>query len=207
MKSEMPYHGVSAPVLRKVFREQFAGIRFNDAESWHSTVLHIWRHARFREERYCAIGLCQYRHARPFQTPPTLPLYEELIVTGAWWDYVDTLASNNVGSLLLSDREKLTPVMREWSQSDDMWKRRTSIICQLKFKKQTDLRLLYDCIEPSIESKEFFLQKAIGWALRQYAWTDAKEIQRYVRQNQDRLSPLSKREALKNVGSDKSQIH
>jgi len=130
-----------------------------------------------------------------------------LIVTGAWWDYVDTLASNNVGSLLLSDREKLTPVMREWSQSDDMWKRRTSIICQLKFKKQTDLRLLYDCIEPSIESKEFFLQKAIGWALRQYAWTDAKEIQRYVRQNQDRLSPLSKREALKNVGSDKSQIH
>ena len=80
-----------------------------------------------------------------------------------------------------------------------MWKRRTAILSQLTFKKDTDLKLLYDCIEPSIESKEFFLRKAIGWALRQYAWTDPKEIQRYVRVNETRLSPLSRREALKNL--------
>ena len=80
-----------------------------------------------------------------------------------------------------------------------MWKRRTSIICQLGFKRDTDLDLLYACIRPSLGSKEFFLRKAIGWALRQYAWTDPGEVQRYVRDHEGKLSPLSRREALKNV--------
>jgi 3-methyladenine DNA glycosylase AlkD len=90
--------------------------------------------------------------------------------------------------------------MLSWSKSDDIWKRRTSIICQLGFKAKTDLELLYACIESSIGSREFFLQKAIGWALRQYAWTDPAETERYVRVNRERLSGLSRREALKNIG-------
>ena len=89
--------------------------------------------------------------------------------------------------------------MLAWSKSANIWKRRTSIICQLGFKEQTDLDLLYACIEPSLDSKEFFLRKAIGWALRQYAWTDPTEIKRYVCKNRLRLSNLSVREALKNV--------
>ena len=89
--------------------------------------------------------------------------------------------------------------MREWSRDENLWKRRTSILCQLAAKKDTDLRLLYDCIEPSLGEKEFFLRKAIGWALRQYAWTDPKEVLRYVTEKGDQLSPLSKREALKNL--------
>ena len=82
-----------------------------------------------------------------------------------------------------------------------MWKRRTSILCQLGFKERTDLKLLYDCIEPNLDDREFFIRKAIGWALRQYAWTNPKEVQRYVRAHEDRLSGLSRREALKNVGT------
>jgi len=89
--------------------------------------------------------------------------------------------------------------MSQWSKCDDLWKRRTSILCQLSAKHATDLKLLYDCIEPSLGEKEFFLRKAIGWALRQYAWTDAEEIIRYVKEKGDRLSPLSKKEALKNI--------
>jgi 3-methyladenine DNA glycosylase AlkD len=89
--------------------------------------------------------------------------------------------------------------MRAWSRSEDVWKRRTSILCQLGFKKDTDLKLLYGCIEPSLGSKEFFLRKAIGWALRQYAWTNPEEVRRYVRNNTARLSPLSRREAMKNI--------
>jgi 3-methyladenine DNA glycosylase AlkD len=73
-------------------------------------------------------------------------------------------------------------------------------LCQLRFKQDTDLDLLYACIEPSLDSKEFFLRKGIGWALRQYAWTDPAEIRRYVRKQKDRLSSLSQREALKNIG-------
>jgi 3-methyladenine DNA glycosylase AlkD len=90
--------------------------------------------------------------------------------------------------------------MLTWSRSKDLWKRRTSIICQLGFKAQTDLELLYACIEPSLDSREFFLRKAIGWALRQYAWSDPAEVRRYVRAHRERLSPLSHREALKNIG-------
>jgi 3-methyladenine DNA glycosylase AlkD len=91
--------------------------------------------------------------------------------------------------------------MLAWSRSDDLWKRRSAILCQLTFKKDTDLDLLYAVIEPALDSREFFLRKAIGWALRQYAWTDPKEVRRYVRDHEKELSPLSKREALKNIGS------
>jgi len=90
--------------------------------------------------------------------------------------------------------------MRAWSRSRDMWKRRTAILCQLSFKSDTDLTLLYDCIEPNLDDREFFIRKAIGWALRQHAWTDPGEVRRYVTRNKARLSPLSVREALKNIG-------
>lgn len=94
----------------------------------------------------------------------------------------------------------LLTLMRKWSTDPDMWKRRVSIICQLRFKRDTDLDLQYANIEPNLEDKEFFIRKAIGWALRQYAWTDPQEIARYVRANESRLSVLSRREALKNIG-------
>jgi 3-methyladenine DNA glycosylase AlkD len=128
-----------------------------------------------------------------------MKVYEELIVTGAWWDYVDDIASHRVGPILRDHPAALKRKMLAWSQSKDLWKRRTSILCQLGFKAETDLGLLYECIAPSLGSREFFLQKAIGWALRQYAWTDGAEVRRYVRLNRDRLSALSSREALKNI--------
>jgi 3-methyladenine DNA glycosylase AlkD len=199
MKSEMPYHGVSAPLLRATCKRIFADLEFPRREVWQNHVLSLWRSAKFREERYVAIALAGHRLAKPFQTLAAMPLYEEIIVTGAWWDYVDDVASHRVGPIL---RDYPTPMKRKmlaWSKSQNMWKRRTSIICQLGFKKETDLDLLYACIEPSVDSKEFFLRKAIGWALRQYAWTDPAEIKRYVRRNRARLSGLSIREALKNV--------
>jgi 3-methyladenine DNA glycosylase AlkD len=70
-----------------------------------------------------------------------------------------------------------------------MWKRRAAILCQLRRKRETDLALLYDCIEPNLADQEFFMRKAIGWALRQYARTDPAEVKRYVKANRNRLSP------------------
>ena len=115
-------------------------------------------------------------------------------------DVFAPLVFDAVATLLRRYSKPIGRAMRDWSRSENIWKRRTSIICQLGSKKETDLGLLYACIEPSLDSKEFFLSKAIGWALRQYAWTDSDEVRRYVRTNESRLSPLSKREALKNVG-------
>jgi 3-methyladenine DNA glycosylase AlkD len=199
MKSAMPYHGVSAPLLRACCKQLFRDTEFSTRETWRARVLELWRGARYREERYVAIALTGDKRAFAFQTPRVIPLYEEIIVDGAWWDYVDDVASHRVGPILRDYPRAMRKKMLAWSTSGDMWKRRTSIICQLGFKRQTDLDLLYACIEPSLDSKEFFLRKAIGWALRQHAWTDPTEIKGYVRRNKDRLSPLSIREALKNV--------
>jgi len=198
MKSEMPYHGVPTPIADKVFKSVFASLDFADSESWRHAILDIWRNARFREERYGAIALSRQRRFAAYQTIEALPMYEEMIVTGAWWDFVDTIAAHGIGGLLRNHKLPVSRTMLRWSRSPDMWKRRASILCQLTFKKDTDLKLLYACIEPSMDSPEFFLRKAIGWSLRQYAWTDPGEVRRYVQRNIARLSPLSRREALKN---------
>ena len=199
MKSTMPYHGVSAPLLRASCKNIFSQVQLVSRADWRAKVLELWRGARFREERYAAILLTGDKRAAAFQTPAAMSLYEEIIVTGAWWDYVDEIASNRVGPILRDHKIPMKKKMLAWSTSPNLWKRRTSIICQLRSKQHTDLGLLYACIEPSLDSKEFFLRKAIGWALREYAWTDAAEVKRYVRQKSDRLSGLSYREALKNV--------
>jgi 3-methyladenine DNA glycosylase AlkD len=162
-------------------------------------VLELWRAAKFREERYAAVGLASDRRYLAYRTRAAIPLLEEMIVTGAWWDYVDALASHPLGDVLVSDPRGVAPVMRKWARGRDMWMRRAAILCQLRRKRDTDLALLYDCIEPNLADREFFMRKAIGWALRQYAWTDPAEVDRYVRTNHARLSPLSTREALKNL--------
>ncbi len=200
MKSAMPYFGVSTVPRRAALKPLFTVLDWPDSAAWQAGVLAIWRGAAFREERYAALELTGVKAARRFQQIEALPMYEEMIVTGAWWDYVDEIAGHRLWELLRNDRAAMTKAMRTWSTGADMWKRRSSIICQLPAKRETDLDLLYACIEPSIGSNEFFLRKAIGWALRQYAWTDPEEVARYVAANESRLSGLSKREALKNGG-------
>jgi 3-methyladenine DNA glycosylase AlkD len=199
MKSDMPYHGVPMPLLRQVCRSTFASLQFASALEWQKLVLDLWRRARFREERYAAMIVAGDPRARPFQTPAAMQLYEELIVSGAWWDYVDDIAAHRVGTILRDHPAAMRRKMLSWSRADNLWKRRTAIICQLGFKQDTDLQLLYACIEPSLDSREFFLRKAIGWALREHAWTDPDEVKGYVRRNRERLSALSRREALKNL--------
>lgn len=200
MKSKMPYHGCTAPVVKATCREVFASYDAEDFATWQADVLDLWRNAKFREERYAAIQLSGIRRAKAFWTLDALPIYEEMIVTGAWWDVVDVLATHRITPLLEAYPAPMTKTMLAWSRSSDMWKARTSIICQVPRKAKTDLKLLRACIAPSLASKEFFLRKAIGWALRQYAWTDPAEVRRYVEEHDAELSGLSKREALKNIG-------
>jgi len=199
MKSSMPYLGVQATPLRSVCKKVFANHRLHTFEAWRDGCLSLWRQAEFREQRYAALELTGHRFYRDHQTMIALPMYEEMVVTGAWWDYVDLIASHRLGGLLRSYPKPMSTKMRQWSHGKDMWKRRSAILCQLSFREITDLALLYECVDPSLASSEFFLQKAIGWALRQYAWTDPREVQRYVKLHADQLSALSKREALKNI--------
>jgi 3-methyladenine DNA glycosylase AlkD len=201
MKSEMPFYGVSAPLQRRIWREVFAANPIASCRELRSAALDLWRHARYREERYAAIALTDLKRFADCQTFDAVPMYEEMIVTGAWWDYVDWIASHHLGSVLRHDPRRMKPLMRRWARTgDSLWKRRAAILCQLKFKAETDLGLLYDSIEQNLGDRDFFIRKAIGWALRQHAWTDAREVRRYVTANRGRLSPLSVREAVKNIG-------
>ena len=199
MKSAMPYFGVSTVPMRRTCKAIFKDLIWPDRKAWQADVLALWRGATHREERYAAIELSGMKAARAFQRIDALPMYEEMIVTGAWWDHVDAIAGQRLWTILDNDRPAMRTAMLAWSRDRDMWKRRSSILCQLRAKEKTDLDLLYACIEPSLESKEFFLRKGIGWALRQYAWTNPDEVRRYVAAHEGRLSGLSKREALKNV--------
>ena len=199
MKSAMPYLGVQATPLRAACREAFVGLAFADSEAWQGAVLEVWRGAEYREERYAAIELVNHRSARAFLRLDAMPMLREMIASGAWWDFVDAIAGGPLYRVFDNDREGMAALLRQWARDDNLWLRRSAIICQLPAKEATDLALLYDCIEPSLGSREFFLRKAIGWALRQYARSDAAEVRRYVAANEARLSPLSRREALKHI--------
>jgi 3-methyladenine DNA glycosylase AlkD len=197
MKSEMPYHGIATPQMRAICRQIFKDYPLDSADAWEATVLELWRGAEHREERYAAIELLGYKPYRPFFTPERIHTLEELIASGAWWDYVDTIAINLVGHLLALHPEPIKPILQEWSIGEDIWLRRTAILSQLKFKDRTDAALLFEFIEPSIEDKEFFLRKAIGWALREYSKTEPDTVIEFIARNRGRLSRLSRREGLK----------
>ena len=191
MKSEMPYRGIKSADMRAISKRVLAEHPLESCEAWQAAILELWRGAQYREERYAALELIALRRHRECRTPDVLPMYEELITTGAWWDYVDGVA-HHVGDLLRWHPKEVRPVMRAWSEDKNIWKRRVSIICQVSHKRDTDLELLYANIEPNLGDRSFWIRKAIGWSLRAYAWTNPKEIARYVAVNESRLSGLSR---------------
>jgi 3-methyladenine DNA glycosylase AlkD len=196
MKSATPFLGVRAPVMRALTRAEAKQRPFTTSAEVTDTVLRLWREAGYREERYAAIALLDTPAARRLREPANLPALRELIVTGAWWDYVDEL-SHRVGDLLLGWPAEIRPALLTWTGSDDRWLRRASIICQLGRRERTDLELLTIAIESALEDRDFFLRKAIGWALRDYARTDPAWVRSFAGTRD--LSPLSRREALKHL--------
>ena len=199
MKSAMPYHGVPTPEQRRLVREVVTQLGPPaDRDAWLATVTELWDGARFREERYVAVDLCRHRSARPWQDAAAVPLYDHFVVTGAWWDHVDEIASRLVGPALPADPAAVTPVLRTWARASDRWLRRTAVICQLGAKHGTDLALLTEAIEANLDDSDFFLRKGIGWALRQYARTDPEWVRTFVVAH-PALSPLSRKEALKHL--------
>ncbi|MDE0705982.1 MAG: DNA alkylation repair protein, partial [Rhodospirillaceae bacterium] len=169
-----------------------------DAGAWEAALLDLWRRAVHREERYAAIELLLFRRYSHWLEPARLAMVEELVVTGAWWDYVDAIAGRGVGAMLAAHPHRMKAVLREWAKDDDIWKRRTAILAQLRAKDETDTALLADAIRPSIGDPEFFLRKGIGWALREYSKTDPAWVLAFVEAHPE-LSVLSRREALKHL--------
>jgi 3-methyladenine DNA glycosylase AlkD len=197
MKTTMPFWGLTNAEGRKLSRAVFKRHPVTTKAQWLSVAQHLWRKATHREEWYATLTWTGIRAASVWQQPDVLPLYEEMITTSAWWDTVDELAAHRVGTLLANEPTKLKPTLLRWAKDADLWKRRTAILSQLTFKQDTDLDFLFATMRPSLERKEFWLRKAIGWALRQQAYFHAAEVLAFVREHKDVLSGLTKREALK----------
>ena len=196
MKSSMPFMGVRVPVMRKTARTVFDRHPPDDSDEWRATILALWQEAKYREQRYAAVELAVHRPFLRWLTVDSVPLLEELIVDGAWWDYVDRIAPAGLGHVLSAEPKPMAAMMRGWAEDQNIWRRRAALLCQLGRKKDTDPALLYDCIGACMGHREFFVQKAMGWALRDYARTAPGAVQRYVTANAARLSRLTQREAL-----------
>lgn len=195
MKERFPFFGIPAGARRKgqrAFWNRTAGGP-PDRAALLPLVRRLWREPE-REFQYAAMDWLD-RRARHL-TPDDLPVIEELISTRSWWDTVDILASHLAGGILRRHRDLASAKVGEWLDSGELWLQRTALLCQLKWKTDTDRDLLALAIDRTRDSPEFFLRKAIGWALREYAKTDPGWVRAYVDRTPN-LSPLSRREALK----------
>lgn len=197
MKSRMPYLGVRVPLVRQLVRAQAKLTPPATIAELADAAAALWRPAVYREERYAAAALTGLPLAKG--RIELLDLHVEMVVTGAWWDHVDEV-SHRIGELLLAHPDQLRAAILGWSTDPDRWLRRTSVICQLGLRARTDLDLLTMVVTANLDDREFFVRKAIGWALREYGKTDPDWTRTFVATHRDRLSPLSTREALKHLG-------
>ena len=196
LKTDTPFYGAQKAVRVPVQREAVRCFPPADRSEYRRAVLALWNQPH-REERYLAIG---YARSFPkYVTLASVPLYRRMIVEGAWWDFVDSLAIHLVGQVLLNQREATTPKVTAWIDDPDMWLRRSAIIGQITHKQATDTALLFDACARRMHETEFFIRKAIGWALRDYAKTDPSAVVAFVMEHRDELSGLSFREATKHL--------
>lgn len=197
MKTDMPFYGVQKPGRVPVNRHLIRGFPPSDRDEYEALVLGLWN-LQHREEKYLALGVA-YGH-RQFIVPASIPLYRRLIVEGAWWDLVDEIATHLIRHLVLTFPTESWPVVDAWIDDDNMWLRRTALLCQVGARDRTDARRLFEFCLKRADETEFFIRKAIGWALRDYARTDPGAMADFVNTNRHRLSGLSFREATKHIG-------
>ena len=197
LKTDMPFYGVQKAARVPILRDALKRFPPTDRDDYRGAVLALWNQPH-REEKYLAIG---YSRSVPrFVTLSSVPLYRRMIVEGAWWDLVDETAIHLIGDVLHHQRDGMTPKIGRWIDDRDLWLRRTSILSQIGHKEATDADLLFDACERRMHETEFFIRKAIGWALRDYAKTDPDAVAGFVTEHRSGLSGLSYREATKHLG-------
>lgn len=204
MKSALPYRGLRSPELTRLLTPILDGDRCEDREEWETAIRELVAGATHREEWYAAVALTRHRFYRAWrQAPESLGLYDDIVRRTAWWDVVDEIASHPVGEVLAAHRDAATPVIERWASDDHLWIRRTAVLAQLNHRDLTDVGLLERVLDANLErsrhGSEFFIRKAVGWALRQHARIDEAWVRAYVLSRRDRLSGLSVREATKHL--------
>ena len=187
MRDQFPFLGIKTPQRREMVKE-FLKL-YPPEKEWISILWDLPE----REYQYTALDILL--KMRKTLEPKDLTLIESFILNRSWWDTVDLLASNAAGFLLHNAPHLQVEFGEKWIHSDNLWLNRTAILFQLHYKQDTDEALLYRYILAHADSPEFFLQKAIGWALREYSKTNPNSVIDFI--GKEDLKPLSIREGLK----------
>lgn len=192
MKDHFFYIGVQSDKRNAILKEWIPSVRH--LNYW-ELIFALWDEQE-REFQYVALELLKKRRPKDFQ-PDDLYKIRELIISKSWWDTVDLLASDTLGKFLKQYPEYTTQIVKDYRNSENMWLMRSTLIFQLKYKDKTDFELLRALILEFKGIKEFFIQKAIGWSLRQYSKTDPAAVRNFL--NQIELKGVAKREAEKYI--------
>ena len=195
MKNNFPFFGIKTDERRHIFKEIW---KENKQEvSANTREISLALHSKQeREFHYCAIEIL-VKELKGSYKKEDIQLIEKLIITNTWWDSVDTIAKYILGEYLLQFPLETQNVIERFSNSENMWLNRSAILFQLGYKQKTNSAFLFsECIKQA-HSKDFFIQKAIGWALREFAKTNPEAVRQFVGNNN--LKPLSTKEALKNI--------
>ncbi|MBN2118179.1 MAG: DNA alkylation repair protein [Anaerolineales bacterium] len=194
MRDQFEYLGIKSPQFKVLMREFIDTSGMPSIKDLDVILRELWALPQ-REFQYVATSLLgRSEKELPAKFIRTIAY---LLVTKSWWDTVDTISGGTLGVHFQRFPEVREKYLIKWRASDNFWLRRATILFQLNYKKETDFDLLCEIIRENLDSKEFFINKAIGWSLRQYARTDPKAVKRFV--NTTPLHPLSRREAMKHL--------
>ena len=196
MRDQFEYLGIKSPQMAALNKEFIKEYGLPSIDQLDTIARELWSLPQ-REFQYAAMSLMGRLEKKV--EPEFISTIEYLLVTKSWWDTVDALAGHAVGTQFKRFPDVREKYLKKWRKSDNFWLRRTTLLFQLGYKKETDFDLLCELIKENLGSDEFFINKAIGWALRQYAHTNPAPVKKFVKATKE-LHPLSRREALKNIG-------
>lgn len=192
MRDQFDYLGIKGPKMGELLKGFIAAQGLPPLSALEAATRDLWALPQ-REFQYAATSLIgRMEKNLPEDFIETL---EYLLITKSWWDTVDALATGTIGIHFKRYPKVKRKYLAKWRKSKNFWLRRAAILFQLNYKDETDFDLLKDIIRENLGSREFFINKAIGWALRQYTRIDPRGVRRFVAETE--LSPLSAREALK----------
>jgi len=188
--------GLKTGPRRAILKEYIAEYGHPEHHEWNAVIDTLWQHPE-REFHHFGMDLliAKAKHA----TPEDLPLFEKMVLMHSWWDTVDMIAYKLIGPLLQRHSTLISPTIAKWMKSDELWLWRTCLLFQLRYKEKTDTSLFANTILQLANEQDFFIRKGIGWALREYSKTNPEWVKGFVANHLDKLSPLSKKEALRLV--------
>ena len=195
MKDLFSYYGIKTTERRAIFHDLLKSYKQEISENYREIALTLFK-KEYRELHYCGIEIL-IKNLKKNYRKDDIKLIETFLITNSWWDSVDTISKYLLGQYLIEFPNETEKVIERFSNSENKWLNRSAILFQLGYKKNTNYELLFsECVKHS-QSKEFFIQKAIGWALREYGSVNPGLVLNFV--NNTNLKPLSRKEAIRKL--------